>query len=74
VIYKKKLPTLWATTEKNTLELKLEHFSMLLPTTRKSDWRSGDNAEHFSALRANNSEKCSALWATTWKNCLNAEQ
>jgi hypothetical protein len=45
---------------KNTRELKLDHFSALLVT--------------MIAVVGNNVEHVSALWATTRKNCHNAEQ
>jgi hypothetical protein len=41
-----KVSALWATTRKNTDELKLQQFSALLPTERKNDHVVGNNMGH----------------------------
>ncbi len=69
-----KLELFWVNAEKHTNELKLEQFSALLPTTRKNDRRCRHQCGVFFCDVGNSAEKCSALWATTWNNCHNAEQ
>jgi hypothetical protein len=58
----------------NTHELKEEHFTALLPTMRKNGWCCRQQGEIFFCAMGNSAEKCSVLWATTEKNCHNAEQ
>ncbi len=64
----------YATTQKYTHELKIEQFSLLLPTTWKNDWRCRQQHGTFFCIVGHNTEKCSALWAATQKNCHNAKQ
>ncbi len=63
-----KWSTLWTTKQKNTHELKLEHFSMLLPTIRKNYWQCRPKRGTFFHIVDNNAEKYLALWATTQNN------
>jgi hypothetical protein len=62
VVYNaEKKSALLATMQKNTHELKLEHFSALLPTTQKNGWRCRQQRGTFFCVVGNNTEKCSAL-------------
>jgi hypothetical protein len=47
-----KIISVVGTTRKNIHELKQEQFTVLLPTTRKNDWRCRQHREHFSSLWA----------------------
>jgi hypothetical protein len=48
---------LWATTHKNTHELKSEHFSALLPKERKNDWCCMQPHRTFFCVVGNNMEE-----------------
>jgi hypothetical protein len=56
------------------VKLKLKQFTVLLPTKRKNYQRCRQQHGTLGRVMDNNAEKCSALWATTRKNCHNAER